>query len=143
MVIPLVIAGFTATAGGGTNVDAPFVELQLGRRFERAAFFELFADYSYDAAVSEFSFQTFGLGARTYLFAFDRFELFHQAVAALAVSSSGGHDNRDFGQRLLGAVLTQGVGLQAQVVPRWQVALTLSTGTPVWLRPELTVRYAF
>jgi len=144
MVIPIVFAGFTATAGGGLNVDTPFVEAQLGRRFTRAPFFEVFLDYSYNAAISELSFQTFGVGARTYVLRFGkRFELFHQALAAFAISGSGEFDNRDIGQRVLGAVLTQGVGVQAAIDPCWNVALTVSTGTPVWLRPELTVRFTF
>jgi len=136
--------GFTATAGGGVNVDTPFVETQLGRRFVRAPFFELFLDYSYNATISEFPFQTFGIGARTYVFRFaQRFELFHQALAAFAISGSGDFDNRDIGQRVLGAVLTQGVSVQASINPCWTVALVVSTGTPVWLRPELTVRFTF
>ena len=141
----IVLAGFTATLGAGANVDTPFVEAQLGRRFTRAPFFELFVDYSYNRPISEFSFQTFGLGARTYLFRRRRFEMFHQAVAALAISSSGKGDvqDREIGERLLGAVLTQGVGTQLAINRCWNVALTVSTGTPIWLRTELAVRYAW
>jgi hypothetical protein len=137
--------GFTATAGGGTNVDTPFVEVQIGRRFRRAPFFELFLDYSYDRPISLFSFQTFGLGVRTYFWKFDRFEMFHQAMAAFAISSSGRGpvQDREIGERLLGAFLTQGVGVQAAINPCWNVALTVNTGTPVWLRPELSVRFTW
>ena len=137
--------GWTVTTGGGMNVDAPFVELQLGRRFQRASFFEVFLDYSYNAAISEFSFQTFGVGARTYFMRRGRFEMFHQAVAAFAISSSGKGDvqDREIGERLLGAVLAQGVGAQVAINPCWTVALTISTGTPIWLRPELAVRFTW
>ena len=137
--------GFTATAGAGANVDTPFVELQLGRRFRRAPFFEFFLDYSYDRPISLFSFQTFGVGARTYFLHRGRFEMFHQAVASFALSSSGRGDvqDRDIGQRVLGGVLAQGVGLQFAIDRCWNVALTVSVGTPIWLRSELAVRFTW
>jgi len=125
------------------NETTPFVEAQLGRRFRRATFLETFLDYSYDRAISEFSFQTFGVGVRTYFWHFNRFEVFHQAVAMVAIASAGEHSNRDLGQRLLGGVLTQGAGIQGAINRCWNIAFTLSTGTPIWLRPELTVRFTF
>jgi len=137
-------AGFTASAAGGLNVGAPYVDAQLGRRFKRARFFELYLDYSYGAAISEFSFQTFGLGERTYFGRFDRFEVFHEALAAFAVSSSGTSSiGRAIGERLLGPVFTQGIGLQATIHGCWSAALVVSTGYPVWLRTELAARYTF
>ena len=137
--------GFTAAAGGGTNVGTPFVEAQLGRRFKRAPFIELYLDYSYDRPISELSFQTFGVGVRTYFKRFDRFELFHQALAAFALSSSGAGpvQGRAIGERILGPVMMQGLGISAQLYRCWTASLTVSTGYPVWLRPELAVRYTF
>ena len=35
------------------------------------------------------------------------------------------------------------VDAQVAINPCWNVALTVSTGTPVWLRPELSVRFTF
>jgi len=133
--------GFTASAGGGLDVGAPFGELQLGRRFTGAPHFELFVDYSYNAAISTYRFHTFGVGARTYITRFGQFELFHQALAAFALGS-GGH-LRTFGDRLLGAFVTQGIGMSAHVSSCWSAAVVVSTGYPVWLRPELVVRYRF
>lgn len=137
--------GFTAALGGGTNVGTPFLEAQVGRRFHRAPFLEVFLDYSYDRPISELSFQTFGVGVRTYFTRFDRFELFFQAVASFAVSSSGTGpvQNRAIGERLLGAFMTQGLGISAQLAGRWSASLAISTGDPVYLRPELAVRYTF
>lgn len=137
--------GYTLGGGGGTNVGTPFVEAHAGRRFTRARFFELYLDYSYDRAISEFAFQTVGVGVRTYLTTFGRFELFYQASAAFAVSS-GGHGpvmNLSIGERLLGAMLEQGVGVEASLGGGWTCALVVSTGNPVWLRPELAVKYTF
>jgi hypothetical protein len=134
-------AGFTVSLGVGLNVGTPFVEAQVGRRFERAKFFEAFADYSYAAAISTYPFHTLGVGARTYLVHFDRFELFHQAVAELALSS-GGRD-RTFGDRILGGLFAQGIGMQAAIGSSWSVAVVASTGYPVWLRSELVGRYTF
>src|SRR3954468_10848295 len=137
--------GFTAAVGGGTNVGTPFVEAQLGRRFHRAPFLEIALDYSYDRPISELSFQTFGAGVRTYFAHFDRFEVFHQAVLAFAVSSSGTGpvQGRAIGERVLGAFMTQGIGIAAHLDCRWSASFTLATGYPVWLRPELAVRVTF
>jgi len=137
--------GFTAGVGGGTNVDAPYVVAQLGRRFERVPFLEVFLDYSYDRPISELSFQTFGAGVRTYVARWDRVELFHQATAAFAVSASGKGpvQNRDLGERLLGAFMEQGLGVAVHIDCRWSASLAVSTGYPVWLRPELAVRVVF
>jgi hypothetical protein len=135
--------GWSVATGGGTNVGTPFVEARAGRRFGH---FELYADYTYDRAISMFSFQTFGVGVHSYLLTFGgRYELFHQAVAAFAVSSSGEGpvQNRMLGERLMGPVFTQGVGVEAHLDPCWSAAFVLSTGDPVWLRPELTVKYVF
>jgi hypothetical protein len=139
--------GTSVATGGGTNVGTPFVEARLGRRFARASHFEVYADYTYDRAISMFSFQTFGLGVHSYFASFSdgRFELFHQAVAAFAISSSGAGpvQNRMLGERLLGPVFTQGLGIEFHIDPCWAAAFVLSTGDPVWLRPELTVKYTF
>lgn len=137
--------GFTVAAGGGVNVDAPFVAAHVGRRFARAPFVELYLDYSYDRPISEFSFQTFGIGVRTYLALSPRFELFHQAMVGFVVSSSGrgAVQDRQIGERLLGPILTQGIGLEMAIDRCWTAALAVSTGTPVWLRPELSVKYTF
>jgi hypothetical protein len=137
--------GFTATVGGGFNVSAAYLEAQVGRRFERAPFFELYLDYSYGWPISELSFQTFGLGARAYFFHRPRVEVFHQALMGFAVSSSGTgavHD-RAIGERLLGAFVTQGLGTAVTIAPQWQLALTMSSGYPVWLRSDLSLRYTF
>lgn len=140
------LPGLSVGAGGGLNVTSPFASAQVGWRFSGGLnAFEMYLDYSYNAPISYFSFQTFGLGARTYLGRSERFQLYHQALAALAVSASGRGpvQDRDLGQRLLGAFLTQGIGLQAVVSGGWTASLLLATGYPVWLRPELTVRYTF
>jgi hypothetical protein len=137
--------GFTVSAGAGTNVGTPFVLARAGRRFARAPFFELFADYSYDKAISAFSFQTFGVGVRTYLARWGRVELFAQATAGLAISEGGTAQDpaRELGDRLLGPVFTQGVGVAVHVCRCWSASFTLSTGDPVWLRPELAATYSF
>ncbi len=138
--------GFSVASGGGTNVGTPFVEARAGWRFHRASHFELYADYSYDRPISMFSFQTFGVGVHSYLFTFaGRYELFHQAVAAFAVSSSGQGPvgNRMLGERMLGPVFTQGVGIEAHLDACWAAAVVVSTGDPVWLRPEASVKYTF
>ena len=138
-------SGFTATLVGGLNVDTPFVELELGRRFDRAPHFELYLDYSYGAAISEFSFQTFGAGVRTYFFEHGRVELFHQALLALGVSSSGNGvvEDRAIGERLLGAFMTQGLGAQVQLTQELSLTLGVATGYPVWLRSDVGVRFTF
>ncbi len=139
--------GFTASAGAGLNLDTPFVEVQLGRRFVGAPSFEVFVDYSYGAAISEFSFQTFGVGARTYFARCrcGRIEVFHQAVMAFGLSASGNGvvENRQLGERVLGAFVTQGLGTQLALADRWHLALVVSTGYPVWLRSELVARFTW
>jgi len=137
--------GFTLTAGGGLNLDTPFGELQLGRRFVRAPHFELYLDYSYGAAISEFDFQTFGIGARTYFAGHGRVEVFHQALMAFGLSASGNGavENRAIGERVLGAFMEQGVGVQIALSESWRLSTVVSLGYPVWLRSELAVRYAF
>ena len=142
--VPRIVAAdgaFTVALGGGVNVGSRFAEIQIGRRFHGAPHFELYLDYSYNAAISTYPFHTFGIGARTYLARFDRFELFHQALVATALGS-GGH-LRTIGDRILGAFLTQGIGLDAKLAPSWSVGVVVSTGYPVWLRSELAARYAF
>lgn len=136
-------SGFTFSGGGGTNVGAPFAELQAGRRFARAPFVEVFLDASYGAAISEVSFTTFGAGVRTYFSRHGRVELFHQALAAFAISGSGDVNGRAIGERLLGAFMTQGVGVSVELCQCWSVSLAVSTGYPVWLRPELAARYTW
>lgn len=135
--------GFTFAAGGGTNVGTPFAELQVGRRFVRAPFLELFLDASYGAAISEVPFMTLGAGIRTYFLRRGRVELFHQALAAFAISGSGNVNDRAIGERLLGAFMTQGVGISVELCRCWSVSLAVSTGYPVWLRPELAARYTW
>lgn len=136
---------FTASLVPGLNLDTPFVEAQLGRRFTCAPHFEVFLDYSYGAAISEFAFHTFGAGARTYFVHRGRLEVFHQAVLAFGVSASGNGavDNRALGERLLGAFVTQGIGVQIAPAGAWRLSFAVATGYPVWLRPELAVRYAW
>jgi hypothetical protein len=137
--------GFTLSAGGGLNVDTPFGELQIGRRFVRAPTFELYLDYSYGAAISEFDFQTFGIGARTYFFSRGRVEIFHQALMAFGLSASGNGavEDRALGERVLGAFMEQGLGAQVALTDRWRLSMAISVGYPVWLRPELALRFAF
>ncbi|MBL8624489.1 MAG: hypothetical protein JNK64_24490 [Myxococcales bacterium] len=137
--------GFTVAVGAGVNVDTPFVEVQLGRRFRCAPHLEAYVDYSYDRPISAFAFHTLGVGVRTRIGGVGPVEVFHQATAALAVSEAGRGpvQDRDLGQRLLGAILTQGVGAATTLPGRWTVALTLTTGTPVWLRPSLDVQRTF
>ena len=138
-------SGFTATVVGGLNVDTPFVELELGRRFERAPHFEIYLDYSYGAAISQFSFQTFGAGVRTYFFHHRQVEVFHQALLALGVSSSGNGvvEDRAIGERLLGAFMTQGLGAQVQLTRELSLTVGIDTGYPVWLRSDVGVRFTF
>ena len=137
--------GFTLTAGGGLNVDTAFGELQLGRRFVRAPHFELYLDYSYGAAISDFNFQTFGIGARTYFAHHGRVEVFHQALMAFGLSGSGNGavDDRELGERVLGAFMEQGIGAQIALTESWRLAAVVSVGYPVWLRSELALRFAF
>lgn len=137
--------GFTARIGGGANVLDPYLELQLGRRFTRAPWFELYLDYSYNWPISEFSFHTFGVGARTMLVRGRHAQLFHQSLLAFAVSSSGDGPvtDRELGERLLGAFVTQGLGVAWQLAPRWTMSLAASTGYPVWLRSDVSVGVTF
>jgi hypothetical protein len=44
---------------------------------------------------------------------------------------------------VLGAVLTQGAGVQFAINRCWNVAVTVSTGTPIWLRSELSLRFTY
>ncbi|HEY4181974.1 MAG TPA: hypothetical protein VGM90_34260 [Kofleriaceae bacterium] len=137
--------GYTVTVGGGLNVSAPYLEAQVGRRFERAPFFELYLDYSYGWPISELSFQTFGIGERSYFFHRPRVEVFHQALMGFAISSSGTGkvQDRAIGERFLGAFVSQGLGTAVTIAPQWQLSLTLSSGYPVWLRSDLSLRYTF
>ena len=133
--------GFFIAAGGGLNVGHPFGELQIGRRFRSSPHFELFLDYSYDAAISELRFQTFGVGERTYLTHLGPTELFHQAVASFAVTQGG--DLRAVGDRLLGGFFTQGLGLALVTGSAWTLEVSLQTGYPVWLRSDIALRVRF
>jgi hypothetical protein len=135
--------GFFAAVGAGASVAHPFGELRVGRRFAGAPFFELGIAYSYDAAISELSFQTLGIAARTYLVRRGELEIFSEATASLALSSSGRFMDRAIGDRLLGAMLAIGAGGAYAIDPCWSVTLTVSTGTPVWLRSELAVQRRF
>ena len=138
--------GFFLAAGGGLNIGHPFGELQVGRRLRSAPHFELYLDYSYDAKISEYSFQTFGIGARTYLgsfglTSFGHYELFHQALASFALSQGG--DLRTIGDRLLGGFFTQGLGIALVTGSAWTLEFSVSTGYPVWERSDLTLRVQF
>src|SRR5258706_16003260 len=133
--------GLGVGLGAGLNVGTPFVEAQAGWRFERASFLELFADYSYDAAISQYRFHTLRPGVRTFIARFDRFELFHQATAEFGLSSGGRF--RTFGDRILGGLFEQGVGIQAWIAPAWSIGIAVSTGYPVWFRTEVAGRYVF
>lgn len=135
--------GYFAAAGGGANVAHPFGELTVGRRFLRAPHFEVGLTYSYDAKISELPFQTLGIAVRTYFGHVGPLEIFHQAAASLALSSSGTFGDRAIGDRLLGAMLTAGLGADFAIDRCWSVSLAASIGTPVWLRSELAVRYTF
>jgi hypothetical protein len=132
--------GYTVALGGGLNVGHPFVDARLGHRWSRV---EVALDYSYDAKISELPFQTFGVAVRTFLTTVGPVELFHQASASFALSSSGTFDDRQLGDRLLGGFFTQGLGAEYAIDPCWSVALTVSTGYPVWLRPELAVKFTW
>jgi hypothetical protein len=138
---------FSATAGAGLNVGTPFFEGQLARRFVRAPHVELYLDYSYDRPISELSFQTFGVGVRTYFakLADGDVELYHQALAGFALSSSGKGpvQDRSLGERLLGGVFEQGVGVAYHVDACWAIAATASVGYPVYLRSDLAIRWSF
>jgi hypothetical protein len=131
--------GWFVSAGAGLNTSHPFGELQLGHHFR--APFELYLDYSYDATISEFPFQTLGVGARTYFFHVGNLRIFHQALTGGALSSggSGAVQNRTFGDRLLGGIFEQGLGVDLEIVPGWSVKAAVSTGYPVWLRSEVGV----
>jgi hypothetical protein len=132
--------GWTFAAGVGTNVQHPFADARVGHRW---SIVEVALDYSYDAAISELPFQTFGVAVRTFFARVHGVELFHQATAAFALSSAGDFNDRALGDRLLGAFLTQGLGADYAIDRCWSVALTVSTGYPVWLRPELAVRFTW
>ena len=136
----VIVAGY-----GGLNESHPFVGAQAGYRFARARFLEIYVDYAYSAAISEFSFQTFALGVRTYFLERGRFELYHQALAGFAVSSGGTTEvpDRSFGERFLGGFFNQGVGASVDVWRGLGVRLSVSTGYPVWLRSDLGVHYRF
>jgi hypothetical protein len=69
----------------------------------------------------------------------------HQALLGFAVAGGGTSPatNRDLGARLLGAFMTQGVGADVWVASGLSLSVTVSTGYPVWLRPELALRYRF
>jgi len=135
--------GYFAAAGGGANVGTPFAQVKLGRRFARAPFLELGFAYSYDRAISELPFQTLGVAVRTYVARFGRVELVHEASAALALSSSGKFGDRAIGDRLLGPMFALGIGAEVAIDCHWSVGLVVSTGTPVWLRSAVAVRFAF
>jgi len=123
-----------ASAGAGLNTSHPFGELQLGRHFAHVPF-ELYLDYSYDAAIEQYAFQTLGIGARTYFMHVGNLRLFHQALAGGVVSSGPGN----FGDRLIEGIFEQGLGLSLDIVPGWSVKAAVATGLPVHVRSELGV----
>ncbi len=71
--------------------------------------------------------------------------MFHQALMAFGLSASGNGavENRAIGERVLGAFMEQGVGVQIALSESWRLSTVVSLGYPVWLRSELAVRYAF
>jgi hypothetical protein len=137
--------GFAVSGMQGLNVDRPFFGARFARRFERASFFELGVEYSYNARISEFAFHTVGLSTRAYFAEFGRVELFHQALLGVAIAGGGTSPatNRDLGARFLGAFMTQGIGASIWVASGLSLQVSASTGYPVWLRPELALRYRF
>lgn len=137
--------GPSVAVSGGANVVHPYVGVNAGYRFARADFVEVFVDWSYDAAISTFPFHTFGAGARTFFATLGPVEIYHQALFGFALSGGGtaSEPSRDLGERLLGAFTTQGVGAEVRVVQGLRLALTASTGYPVWFRPELAARWRF
>lgn len=137
--------GLGLAVAGGLNVTHPFVRAELGWRFARAEFLELYGEYSLNAAISTFPFHTLGVGVRTYFTRFGRVALYAQASAGLAIASGGSSPapSRTLGERLLGAFMTQGVGLDLALVRGLSAGLSVSTGYPVWLRPELSLRWRF
>lgn len=139
--LEVICAGWFASAGLGANTTHAFGEVQIGHRLCTVPF-ELYVDYSYDAAISQFSFQTLGVGARTYFYRAGAVQVFHQALAGAALSSGGegAVQNRTFGDRLLGGVFEQGVGVEV-AFGAWSIKLVESTGYPVWLRSELGVAF--
>ncbi len=147
----VVMAGGVASAepgnfvavGAGANVAHPFGELRVGRRFARAPFFEIGLAYSYDAAISELPFQMLGVAARTYFGHVSAVEIYSEATASFALSSSGMYMDRAIGDRLLGSILTIGAGAAYAIDPCWSVTLAVSTGTPVWLRSTLAIQRRF
>jgi hypothetical protein len=143
LVVVLWIAGsahaeerWFASADAGLNTTHPFGELQLGHHWAHVPF-ELYVDYSYDAHISQYAFQTLGIGARTFILHVGNLRVFHQALAGAALSSAPG----DLGDRLLGGIFEQGLGMSLDLVPGWSVKAAVSTGYPVWLRGELGVTY--
>jgi hypothetical protein len=137
--------GFGIGINGGTNVLTPYFGARAGVRFSRADFFEVYVDYSYGAAISTFPFHTIGFGTRTYFFTRGRIELYHQGLLAVGLSSGGTAEvpNRTLGERLLGVFMTQGIGVDLSIWRGLHTSLTVSTGYPVWLRPELALGYRF
>lgn len=137
--------GFTASLAAGLNVTHAFGALQLGRRLASADFFEPYIAYSYNTAISEFPFHVLGIGTRTYFARWPQVEVFHQAYVGAGLSGGGNTDvpERDLGQRLLGAFLTQGLGAQLWFGRGLNLALTCDTGYPVWLRSSVGVQYLF
>jgi len=135
-------AEWFASAGLGANTFHGFGELQVGHRLCTVPF-ELYLDYSYDAAISQFTFQTLGIGARTYFYRAATVQVFHQALAGAALSSGGegAVQHRTFGDRLLGGIFEQGAGVEVALTRSWAVKAVVSTGYPVWLRSELGVTF--
>lgn len=137
--------GFSIALSGGANVVHPYVGANAAYRFARADFVEAFVDWSYDATISTFPFHTFGVGARTFFATLGPVEIYHQALFGFALSGGGtaSEPSRDLGERLLGAFTTQGIGAEVRLVQGLRLALTASTGYPVWFRPELAARFRF
>lgn len=128
---------------GGLNVSRPYVGGHLAWRFVSAPYFELLLDYDYATKISQFPFHTASVGMRTYLGKWAAFELFSASLCGVAIAGDGHHalTNRDLGARLLGAFLSQGLGVQASLGGGWLAGIEVATGYPVWLRSQLSVRY--
>lgn len=139
------VYGLGLSLSGGLNVSHPFLGAEVGWRFERAPFFEVFLDYSYGWPISAFPFHTAGAGVRTRFATLGNVTVFHEALLAIAVSGGGSVDapHRDLGERLLGAFVTQGLGAEYAFGGNWCAGLAVTTGYPVWLRSELALRHSF
>jgi hypothetical protein len=143
LVVVLLFAGsahaeerWFASADVGLNTSHPFGELQLGHHWAHVPF-EMYLDYSYDAHISQYAFQTFGVGARTYVMHVGNLRVFLQTLAGAVLSSGPG----DFGDRASDGIFEQGLGMSLDLVPGWAVKAAVSTGYPVHVRSEVGMTF--